>query len=39
MIYLDGGDDLNGVLSKVVSAGGSAIMEKAFLSKEAGYMG
>lgn len=38
-IYLDGGKDLNGILSKVKEAGGQVIMEKIFLSKEAGFIG
>jgi uncharacterized protein len=38
-IYLNGGDDLNKVLQKVKSIGGSIIMEKTFLSKEAGWIG
>lgn len=36
LIYLDGGGDLNNVLSKVNEAGGQVIMEKTFLSSEAG---
>jgi uncharacterized protein len=38
-IYLDGGSDLSNILSKVQSAGGTIIMEKTFLSNEAGYIG
>jgi uncharacterized protein len=39
VIYLDGGKDLNDILSRVNSAGGNVIMEKTFLSKEAGHIG
>ena len=38
-IYLDGGDNLENILSIVKGAGGNVIMEKTFLSKEAGYIG
>jgi uncharacterized protein len=38
-IYIDGGKDLHKILSTVQEAGGSVIMEKTFLSKEAGYIG
>jgi len=38
-IYLDGGNNLDDILSKVKTAGGIVIMEKAFLSSEAGYIG
>ncbi len=38
-IYLDGGNDLDNILSKVTTAGGNVIMEKTFLSAEAGYIG
>ena len=38
-VYLDGGEDLNNILSKVNDAGGQVIMEKTFLSPEAGYVG
>src|SRR5258708_33511071 len=38
-IYLDGGKDLNNILSKVSEGGGTVIMEKIFLSKEAGFIG
>jgi len=38
-IYLDGGEDLNHLLSKVPLAGGKVIMKKMFLSKDAGYIG
>jgi predicted enzyme related to lactoylglutathione lyase len=39
VIYLDGGDDLNNVLLKVNEAGGQVILEKMFLSAEAGHIG
>ena len=38
-IYLDGGEDLSRILDRVESAGGSIIMEKTYLSTEAGYVG
>ncbi|MFY9308905.1 MAG: VOC family protein [Bacteroidia bacterium] len=37
LIYLNGGDDLNDVLSKVNEAGGRVVMGKTFLSESAGY--
>lgn len=37
LIYLNGGYDLNNVLSKVNEAGGRVVMEKTFLSESAGY--
>jgi predicted enzyme related to lactoylglutathione lyase len=37
LIYLNGGTDLNNVLSKVNEAGGRVVMEKTFLSETAGY--
>ena len=39
VIYLDGGEDLNRVLSRVAPAGGKVVMEKTFLADEAGYIG
>ena len=39
VIYLDGGPDLNTILGKVTAAGGEVLMEKTFLSQEAGYVG
>ena len=39
ILYLDGGKDLNNILSKVNVAGGQVILEKTFLAKEAGYIG
>jgi len=38
-IYLDGGNDLNRILSRVTDAGGQVILEKTFLGPEAGYIG
>lgn len=38
-IYLDGGNDLNQILSRVTDAGGQVILEKTFLAPEAGYIG
>ena len=38
-IYLNGGEDLNNVLSKVESAGGKVIVEKTLISEENGYFG
>jgi predicted enzyme related to lactoylglutathione lyase len=37
LVYLNGGDDLNAVLSKVNEAGGRVLTEKTFLSETAGY--
>lgn len=37
LLYLNGGEDLNNVLSKVNEAGGRVIMGKTFLSESAGY--
>ena len=37
LMYLNGGEDLNNVLSKVDEAGGRVVMEKTFLSESAGY--
>lgn len=39
VIYLDGGKDLNQVLSRVAAAGGRVVVEKTFLTDEAGYIG
>lgn len=39
VIYLNGGNDLNNILKKVVEAGGEVIMEKTYVSEEAGYIG
>ena len=38
-VYLDGGDDLDVILSKVKPAGGKVLMPKTYLSKEAGWIG
>lgn len=37
LLYLNGGDDLNQVLSRVEDAGGRIIMPKTLISKNAGY--
>jgi predicted enzyme related to lactoylglutathione lyase len=37
LLYLNAGDDLNVVLSKVNEAGGRVVMEKTFLGEAAGY--
>ncbi|MBS1538854.1 MAG: VOC family protein [Bacteroidetes bacterium] len=37
LIYLNGGNDLNNILGKVVEAGGRIVMEKTLISDEAGY--
>jgi predicted enzyme related to lactoylglutathione lyase len=37
LVYLNGGDDLNNVLSKVEEAGGRIIMTKTLISKEDGF--
>lgn len=37
LIYLNGGEDLNTVLSKVNEAGGRVVMEKTYISDTAGY--
>ena len=37
LIYLNGGKDLNSVLSKVEDAGGRVVMPKTLISEEAGY--
>ena len=39
VIYLNGGDDLNNILLRVNEAGGQVILEKMFLSPEAGHIG
>jgi len=38
-VYLDGGDDLDSILSKVKTAGGKVILPKTHLNKEAGWIG
>ena len=37
LVYLNGGEDLNDVLSKVNIAGGRVVMEKTYISDTAGY--
>jgi len=37
LVYLNGGEDLNLVLSKVNEAGGRVVMEKTYISDTAGY--
>lgn len=39
VIYLNGGKDLAPVLAKVKAAGGKVLLDKTFLSPEAGYIG
>ena len=39
LVYLNGGSDLSTVLNRVENAGGTVLVEKTFLSKEAGYFG
>jgi predicted enzyme related to lactoylglutathione lyase len=38
LIYLNGGEDLNGILAQVNDNGGSVMMPKTFLSDMAGYI-
>lgn len=38
-IYMDGGADLTQILNRVEGVGGQVIMEKTYLSDEAGYIG
>jgi predicted enzyme related to lactoylglutathione lyase len=37
LLYLNGGDDLNNVLSRVTEAGGRVIMPKTLIDKDSGY--
>jgi len=37
LVYLNGGADLNNVLSKVEAAGGRVVMTKTLINKEGGY--
>ena len=37
MVYLNGGKDLETVLSRVTGAGGRIIMPKTFINEESGY--
>ncbi len=39
LIYLDGSPDLAQILEKVTAAGGTVVLEKTWLSREAGYAG
>lgn len=39
VIYLNGGDDLDAILSKVNRSGGNVIVPKTFLADVAGYIG
>ena len=39
VVYLNGGEDLSEVLGRVPKAGGTVLVEKTFLAKEAGYFG
>lgn len=39
VVYLDGGDDLDIPLGKVVAAGGRVVMPKTLISEDIGYMG
>src|SRR4030095_7840412 len=38
VIYLNGGDNLDGVLSKVAEAGGTVIMPKTFINEDLGFI-
>ncbi len=38
-VYLDGGEDLDGFLSRVKKAGGAVVLPKTYLGKEAGHIG
>jgi len=38
LIYLNGGDDLNSILSRVEGAGGTVLMPKTCITEEIGYM-
>ena len=37
IVYLNGGDDLSGVLEKIPAAGGSVLMPKTHISDDIGY--
>ncbi|MFT5336882.1 MAG: putative enzyme related to lactoylglutathione lyase [Luteibaculaceae bacterium] len=39
LLYLNGGSDLNNVLSRVDEAGGRVIMDKTFINADSGYFG
>ncbi len=38
-VYLDGGDDLDEVLARVKKAGGTIVLPRTYLGKEAGHIG
>ena len=38
VVYLNGGDDLSAALGRVEKAGGTVLLKKTFLSKEAGHI-
>jgi predicted enzyme related to lactoylglutathione lyase len=38
VVYLDGGQDLNNILSRVEGAGGKVTLKKTFLAKAAGHI-
>lgn len=38
LVYLNGGDDLSVPLGRVAKAGGKVLLDKTFLSKEAGHI-
>jgi len=38
VVYLNGGKDLAKVLARVKKAGGTVLLDKTFLSKEAGHI-
>ncbi len=38
-VYLDGGDDLDGFLARVSKAGGTVVLPRTYLGKEAGHIG
>ena len=38
-VYLDGGDDVERYLTRVKKAGGTVVLPKTYLGKEAGYIG
>lgn len=37
LLYLNGGDDLNAILSRVEGAGGTILLSKQLINEEAGY--
>ena len=38
-VYLDGGDDLDGFLDRVTRSGGTVVLPRTYLGKEAGHIG